>query len=101
MSFQKLTIEKWLNQSFFEGILVKLQELKLIGYELSPEFETARQEAIREIEDLLGWLLGITDGELAKDSEAFELLTKAAAVAEFLADAELLERIGNLQEIYE
>ncbi len=101
MSFQKSKIEERLNQKSFEQILVGLRELKQFGKDSLPEFETARQEATREIENLLGWLLGITDGELAKDSEAFELLAKAAAVAEFLADVELLERIGNLQEIYE
>lgn len=101
MSFENLKTEEGLYQESFEQMIVGLRELKGLGKASLPEFETARQEAVREIENLLGWLLGTVDEELAKDSEAFELLAKAAAVAEFLADAELLERIGNLQEIYE
>lgn len=92
MAFEQLKTESYLNK--------KLIELRNIN-ENSPEFEEAKQETIRVIGDLLGQFMGMIDAELSEDSRVLELLEKAAEAAEFLKESELLERIKNLQEVYE
>ncbi len=92
--------EKKSGRVSLEERLLKLKELQSSGEESLPEFEAACREAVKEIDYLLGELLGMVDSELAEDGESLERLAEAVALAEFLNDSELSERIANLSEIY-